>query len=338
VRWQVEAVLLMPSIFVSIIGQDEDFLKQTIISAIENCSAKNELHFGVVDQRQRGDFSELNTLPNVKFSQLITPPRGVGLPRSESMKFYRGQDYILVIDAHSTFNAKWDEQLIRRLNYIERVERVRAVLSQHLTPAVIKNDRLEEYHQEDSGSTSLYFDGLVIRDNPIGSSDYVYQYPITCQFMFGKAQPFIDVPFDPRIYYLAEESTISLRLWARGYRSFAINYNPMTHLVKPLSDIKNDWRDAVDSARMCRDFEILVEILEEKLPGKWSATPTQIDEFLKVSGLDLSSTFKNLGVEYLENRNEYVKNKMIEVLINNNFNESVFGIIGQIVSKSNTKQ
>jgi hypothetical protein len=323
----------MSTIFISIISQDEDFLKQTIDSAINNCSPENELHFGVIEQNYSGNFLDYSKYNNISFIQIKCFPRGVGLPRYESMELYNGEDYVLIIDAHNIFDNEWDKKLIKSFKLIQSKEGDNVLISQHLPEATVNDGVVVPIdYRRQSVSKSLYFDGLVIRGYPIFDKEYVEQYAVTCHFIFGMSEAFLDNPFDKRIYYLAEEPVLSALLWTNGYRIFSINYNPMFSLSKPLSSIDNDWRDRVSPDRMANDFSILMDCFYFKNMDKLNKS--RIDNFIQLSKIDIACVFKNLNIDVDNNGIELVKAQIKNNFIHNDFNTSVFLNIGKIASAS----
>lgn len=325
----------MSSIFVSIISQDEDFLEETINNAMHKSSKRNEINFGIIEQNSDGNFISNINSERIKIKKIKCGPRGVGLPRNESMTMYGGEDYVLVLDAHTIFNKGWDEILIRKHKYIEDKEKCNVVISQHLFGASVVEDQIKLLEQTSNLSRSLYFDGLVIRDRYF-SGEYIEQYAVTCHFIFGRPKAFIDTPFDPRVYYLAEESLLSARLWTNGYRMFSIANPPIITLNKVGSRIKNDWRKSVDAERMALDFEMLVNYFYLDKIDDWSARDLEsLKIFKNVSGIDVSCVFNNLNIEFINKESvEKVKKMILDIVNSNNFDESVTLKIGKIASKS----
>lgn len=317
----------MSSIFISIISQDEEFLEQTIQSAINNSSGKNKIFFGVIDQREDGNFIDLSKY-NCKYKQIVCPPRGVGIARYESMKFYNKEDFILIIDSHCTFEKFWDSKLIRRLEYISEIEGRNILISHHLSSAKIHDNKIKKCNDYKL-NTSLYFDGLIIKDSYPEDKSYIEQYAVTCRFIFGYPDPFLNVPFDPRIYYLAEEVMLSIRFFTNGYRMFSIDYNPMSHLNKHFNEIKNDWRKKTDPKRMAEDFKIISECLLFKKTGKYYAYGiNELEEFIDKSSIDISCVFNNLGISLTDNKKIEKVQKIIEdKFSNNNFDECLSYIL-----------
>lgn len=325
----------MSSIFISVVGFNEDYLYQTIESAIENSYNPDRLYFGVVEQRNDESFTNFSQIKNVRDSKIFsTAPLGVGLPRSHSIDLYENEDYILIIDAHMVFTKNWDELLIRRIESIKKVEGSKVILSQHLPPAFINNDKLEILNKKYQ-PTSLYFDGIFIRDK-ILETEYIQQYALTFQYIFSDAELIKEIPIDPRPYYIAEESLYSLRVSTRGYKIFSTEYIPMYHLVKPLVKINNDWRENINPKKMVDDFHLVYDVVVNKKVGDLSA-PSQnsLEEYLKISGLTLKYILDNLQLkEFDENSINIIEEKIKSIFSSETFDTAIYKMLSYYLSNN----
>lgn len=330
----------MSSIFISIAAQDEEYIDETIDSAINNSSGKNDLFFSILDQRIDDNFTNLDRYPNIYHEKIITDARGVGISRVEAMSPYSNQEFVMITDSHMIFNKFWDEQIIRRIKYLEKNVEKKCVISQHMPPSIIDNKIMVPMSDADKMPTSyLYFDGVIVRDKIFKNESYIRQYPVTCHFIFGRAEHFLETPFDPRPYYLAEESLTALRFFNNDIKIFAVDYNPMLHLIKPITNIENDWRERCDPTRMADDFEMMLEAFVFKKVGGWYAKDLDtINNFIELSGIDGSSALSAFGFDKFDKKSiEFIKNKIINSISENDFNHAVFSTIGDFASKSRIK-
>jgi hypothetical protein len=323
----MEAVLLS-SIFISVVGFNEDYLYQTIESAIENSYNPDRLYFGVVEQRSDESFTNFSQIKNIRDSKIFsTTPLGVGLPRSHSIDLYKNEDYILITDAHMVFTKNWDELLIRRIESIKKVEGSKVILSQHLPPAFINKDKLEILNEKYQ-PTSLYFDGIFIRDK-ILETEYTQQYALTFHYIFSDATLVKEVPIDPRPYYIAEESLYSLRVSTRGYKIFSTEYIPMYHLTKPLVKINNDWRNDIDVKRMVEDFHLVYNVLVNKKIGDLSApSSSALEEYINKSGITLQYILDNLGLKKFDgNSINIIEEKIKDIFSRETFDTAIYEML-----------
>lgn len=301
---------------------NEPFLRQTILSAVENSSSPDRIFFGVVEQRTDGIFSELQDIKNVRHKRLeVSAPLGVGLPRSYSMDLLKDEDYCLITDSHMIFNHNWDENIIRRIKYLEKDFGNKIIISQHLPTLDIDENNLVLYPEKRKDTPCyLKFDGIFIDDIPIPSgTDFFQQYPVTCHYMFSFSQTFKDIKFDPRIFYFAEESSLSMRFSTRGYKVFSTRYFPMFHLQKTNSYKIKSWQDLEGTERLQDDIEIVYKIFSGKEIGEWSASSlVDLKEFLNNSGLDISYYMSGIDTSRGDNFTIYqIRHKIVDIFENN---------------------
>lgn len=300
-------------IFVSIVAFDEPFLKETVLSAINNSSIPERVFFGVVEQRSDGNFSDLSTIKNITHKKLkVSEPMGVGLPRSYSMDLSRDEEFCLITDSHMVFNKNWEENLIRRLKYLQRDFGRKVVLSQHLPTAIINDECLVDGNGFNNYAPCyLKFDGMFIDDVPIPDSvEYFEQYAVTCHYLFSFMDTFREVPIDPLHFYFAEESALSMRLVTRGYRIFSTKYFPMLHLQKlPTVGLKS-WQLVNGTTRIQDDVVFVYKLFSGSNIGKWGPPSLgALNKFLEVSGLDMSYYLKDIDTGGSE---DYIINQIIQ--------------------------
>lgn len=320
----------MSKIFVSIVAFDEPFLKDTVLSAISNSSKPERVFFGIVEQRSDGNFSDLREINNVSHKQLkVYEPMGVGLPRSFSMDLSKDEEFCLITDSHMIFNKNWDENLIRRLKYLEKDFGSKVLLSQHVPTAVVDNGYLLDGGGFDNYTPCyLKFDGVFIDDFPIPSSvDYFEQYAVTCHYLFSFMNTFKEVPIDPSPFYFAEESALSMRLVTRGYKIFSTKYFPMLHLQKLPSSGFKSWQLSSGINRIQEDAVLVYKLFSGKKIGKWG--PPSLDalnKFLELSGLDMSYYLNEIdNNESEDNIINFIRNKTFKIFNNDkDFYENLY--------------
>lgn len=107
----------MKTIFITIPSYEDPQLMETIDSAISKASYPKNIFFGVGLQYKKvkaPDMGKYFRNPNVRYTYYNVDTRpGVNQVRHDLLKFYNGQDYYLMIDAHTPFMDNWDELLIK---------------------------------------------------------------------------------------------------------------------------------------------------------------------------------------------------------------------------------
>lgn len=116
------------TICVQIPSYKDGSLKTTIKSLLYRADRMNRIHFAIClqdDTEHEADI--LRQLPNVKVTVVSKEKmKGTGLARKECQKFYDGEDYVFLTDAHMLAVWHWDTMLIDQL---ERLGNEKAVIS-----------------------------------------------------------------------------------------------------------------------------------------------------------------------------------------------------------------
>jgi hypothetical protein len=328
----------MEKILVSVAAYDENHLAQTLESCLEKASNPERIFFSVVEQRSDNKFSDLDKFTNLKIQRVYSPrPRGVGIARNESAAMLEDEDYVLVIDAHMVFNKDWDANLVSRIKELESKHGNQVLLSQHLPSAIIKNGKLLPHPERrfDAPST-LYFEGIHVQGEamPRGKK-YHRQYALTCHYIFARSDLFRDISFDPRIFYLAEEPVLAMRICTRGYKIFCSDYVPMFHLQKNRVAENRKWNNDREVSLLEEDAILIYETMSGKYKGYWgSPDQNSLEDFLINSKLNISY-FMN-GIDENDEMRSGIRQKIREIFFNDrHFEENL--INGLIPTISNNR-
>jgi hypothetical protein len=143
--------------------------------------------------------------------------------RHMAQKLYKGEDYYLSIDSHSRFVKYWDEALISLLQCCPSPKPIITTyphdyeLPNNLTPETKPILTCAKEFGEDG---MLRITGKLLNkpfSNPIPTLFWV------SGFSFSKATVIDEVPYDPHLPFLffGEESSMTVRLWTKGWDFFA---------------------------------------------------------------------------------------------------------------------
>lgn len=283
-------------IFISIASFNEEFIRDTIMNAVYTAKFPKNLVFGVVQQRTDDEFIHIPNIANIKEKKLrIDRPMGTGIARNMAMSMMDQEKYFLSIDAHMIFNHGWDEKLILKLKKIAEIHGDKVVISQHMPSATIKDNRMipDPKRIGDSPAT-LYFNGMHISGRGIERGvEFLEQYALTSHFIFSFSKTFKYIKFDPEMFYLAEEPTLSMRLCTRGYKIFCTDYVPMFHLQKENDKDSRGWKTIIEVQNIQRECIRMYDILNGKILGEWGAPDiNSLNNFREISGMD-SKKFMN---------------------------------------------
>lgn len=229
-------------IFVSIASYQDPILKYTVESLYNNAKFKDNLVIGVFDQ-------SLETLEfdfHVKYKQ-CKPEDSNGACWARSiiqMDLLEDEDIFMQIDSHTMFDKDWDEYLINEYNkaktWIDK-----PVITGYPRPfEVLKTTNAfntdEEYvfvpRDKPTNNTQVmkahipFTDGLhcsQISDN--FSPKQHKGFLLSGGFIFTSRQWVTDVPYDPEIFFIGEESTLALRSYTHGYDMVFVPNTPLYH-------------------------------------------------------------------------------------------------------------
>jgi hypothetical protein len=215
-------------IFVQCASYRDPDLKQTVKSALENAIWPDNITFGICWQ---GPMKELKRdlyykgMPQCRTVLIeMNAAKGIGYARHKAQMMYEGEEFILQIDSHMLFMPNWDRMCIRMLN---RCPSNRPLLTAYLTDHAIKEDpgcyRLGINEFDENQNVVVTGMNIIKRNKPqpgILASGH---------FVFADAKLFEEVPIDPEMQFLYEETLIAPRAWTSGWDIFYPHKAPMQH-------------------------------------------------------------------------------------------------------------
>lgn len=295
------------TIFVGIAAYNEEDLVNTIQTALEKASNKDDIYIGAVLQYTDGNFPDLSPYPSVKvIKNSEATGLGLGVARGLSVSLYDDEEYYLQIDAHTVFKTNWD--VILKNNY-EKLKKTygKSIISCY-TPyyykdlktnkniTMVNNKEWEAYYpswslvsksspralgMEDKETYYKFAYAVEALDSPaparanFNDDGYEEQYFISGHFLFTSSSFIKDIQYDPMLAY-HEENAIALLAWTRGYRIF----NMRDHVLwtramnaENAKDVQNSWRENFikkDNNGTCFRDKVILGTLRNKdiLTGK----------------------------------------------------------------------
>jgi len=195
------------------------------------------VYAGVVESREPADPSCVSALPECQ-TELFCPRDNIRLrnvPMSEARGptharylatlLYRGQKYILLVDAHTVFLPQWDQSLLSTYARLPRT--ARKVISQ---PLAVEENRTNFYCSaaiDPAGAMPELAVGVVPLPAAPMRTPWVAQ-----QFLFADALLLLEVPVDPFLDFVqgtADDVLLSARLWTHKWDVFAMPLPPLLH-------------------------------------------------------------------------------------------------------------
>jgi hypothetical protein len=199
-----------------------------LVPTIEDCLAKarhpEQLRFGICWQHG----PEETALPwagDPRFRIMDVDwkaSRGACWARAELMNRYDGEDYFLQLDSHHRFAQDWD---VKALEQMRRTGSPKPVLTAYATP--FNPDKPDERTDEPMRMNfDRFTDESIILFRPGGIDNWqARERPVrgrflSAHFLFAEGRFVRDVPYDPELYFIGEEITLTVRAFTHGYDIF----------------------------------------------------------------------------------------------------------------------
>lgn len=242
-------------IFVQIASYRDPQLPLTISNCIENAKYPERLTFGICWQHSKEDYlddiSHFKNDNRFRISEVdYVDSKGCCWARSETQKFWDGEEYTLQIDSHMKFHPNWDEMLI---NYIKLCESPKPLLTTYPNeylenhphmPLSIKPTYMKVHNIDDDGILS--FQALTIENNPMPIKNPIPGRFLAAGFIFTLGKFCEECPYDPELYFCGEEMSLAARSFTCGYDIFHPPKNIIWHLYKEENvpkDVNLHWED-----------------------------------------------------------------------------------------------
>ena len=234
----------MDKIFVSIASYMDLELTQTVFSALSQSKDPSRLFFSVFSQDIDSEHPKLENLFDMfnvygfdykKISYVDA--KGVGFARAKAQESLTSEfKYYIQVDSHTQFIENWDEKLIKDYIDIENFWKDRIILSSYPGTYV--------YNESGNIQVSSESTPTCLRVQPSTNKDIVFEPKYTTYygddngayhgyfcagFVFGRSEYFIEVPYDPHIYFNGEEQTLSIRFFCNDIKIIAPKNNYVYH-------------------------------------------------------------------------------------------------------------
>jgi Glycosyltransferase (GlcNAc) len=220
--------------------------------------------------------------------------RGVNWARSRLQSGWNGEEFTLLVDSHHRFVERWDEQVIAIFNERRRAGVAKPIVTAYLPPY--------DPHTDPRGrSLCLFRICLCERHRNLAfrlvghaiprSHELTAPVPAhfaSLHFLFARGEFNRDVPFDPSIYFFADEVAIALRAFTRGYDLFHPHCILGWHLYDRATRVTH-WSDHPEwEQQQERSCDRLRELYNGRLTGKYGIGEARtVAEYESFIGLPL---------------------------------------------------
>lgn len=236
------------SIFVSIAAYRDPQLIPTIRDCVAKARHPEDLHFGICWQHDPEE-APLALPEGVRCLVLDVDwrdSRGACWARAEIMRLWDGEDYFFQLDSHHRFVPDWDIKLLRYMHMTGSAKPILTTYGTPFTPG--ENEVLDGEPQVMNFDYFTPHAIALFRPAPIPQWRTLRRPLrarfISAHFLFTIGAFVKDVPYDPELYFIGEEISLSVRAYTHGYDLFhppeVILWHEYTRAYRP-----KHWDDHV---------------------------------------------------------------------------------------------
>lgn len=269
---------------------DPDLIN-TVKSMFINAANPQRVRIKVFYQDDNDEmFEELSNMPNVKMKR-ISPDacRGSAYARYQcSTMVENDTDYVMHVDSHMRCAKFWDVAMItlwKNCNDENAIVSQRSPNFSECYDEPLDSDRWikEVQHMFNKLRYAEYTDfyGNVLpiplsvwpNDNSISRQTAC----ISAHTLFIKASTDKIVPFDPYMYFYADENCMALRYWTHGYNIYSPDYYPIFHLYEREETMKKYLNIDLDRCNRVQDEWLRYTVEVERTKALFGLFDRKVD-------------------------------------------------------------
>ena len=269
---------------------DPDLIN-TVKSMFINAANPQRVRIKVFYQDDNDEmFEELSNMSNVKMKR-ISPDacRGSAYARYQcSTMVENDTDYVMHVDSHMRCAKFWDVAMItlwKNCNDENAIVSQRSPNFSECYDEPLDSDRWikEVWHIFNklryAGYTDFYGNVLPIplvvcpNDNSISRQTAC----ISAHTLFIKASTDKIVPFDPYMYFYADENCMALRYWTHGYNIYSPDYYPIFHLYEREETMKKYLNIDLDRGNRVQDDWLRYTVEVERTKALFGLFDRKVD-------------------------------------------------------------
>jgi hypothetical protein len=247
----------MKTIFISIASYRDPDLINTVRSAWNKASLKNELFFSIVSQAEDNEHPDLSFIPQNQIDYIkvhSNESKGACWAREIASRNVKGT-FFFQIDSHSRFKNNWDLMLKKSYKECQSKWGDKIVFSNYPDSYTIdwntKEDVLGEFEnffklRAEWDETARMIVPRWEACEPIEFGHEVFF--VSANNLFCLSEIIKEVPYDGELYFTGEEPSLALRFYTRGIKII----NPPIRYMYTNYDRENGkrnfhWEDKRDS-------------------------------------------------------------------------------------------
>ncbi|MEO6911709.1 MAG: GlcNAc-transferase family protein [Edaphobacter sp.] len=288
-------------IFISIAAYRDPQLVPTVVDCISKAINPERLRFGICWQRDEEETPlPFHQDPRFRILEVYwRQSKGACWARAQIMQLWDKEDWYLQLDSHCRFAQGWDAMLLRA---IADTGSDKPILSTYATPftpgdrEILAGDALQIGLQ---GFTAdgipqlkpLNFPQHTKRDRPVRARF------LAAGFLFVGGHFVEEVPYDPDLYFLGEESAMTVRAFTHGYDLFHPAASIVWHYYGRQS-AKKHWDDHIEEDNAPHAWGKLDATSSRKVQRLLSGEPVENYGLGPVRTLEQYETYAGLSFRH----------------------------------------
>lgn len=309
-------------IFVSIASYCDELLFFTIKDCMDKANKPENIFFGIVDQNeatQRAEIDGLDFKNQIKYVYINNIDTfGVSWARNIAFSLLDGEDFLLQIDSHMLFEKDWDLTLINQYNNLKMISQKPIITTypydfsfdENSNPTFNKPSGKSVLVLRPHPDTPLEKDSARIRFR--AEHKYTDAPVLGCHiaggFIFTSSDFIEEIPYDPFLYFVGEEQSLSIRAYTRGWDIYHPIWIPLYHQYKnkKIEYLSQHWNKDANDKRVLSSAHLTnrtIKRVNRLLYGDGMKNSVYglgsvrtMDDFIAFSGID----YKNKTINKIE--------------------------------------
>jgi hypothetical protein len=267
-------------IFVSIAAYRDPQLVPTIQDCIAKAGDPYRLRFGICWQHAPDD-DPLPYVPDECFRILDVDwkeSKGACWARSEVMKLWRSEAWFLQVDSHCRFARDWDLKLIECMKQTGSAKPILSTYATPFTPGpneVLTEGPLQMAFQGFTEDGIPYMKPFAI-PNPQSLTCPRHARFLSAGFLFTSGSFVEEIGYDPDLYFVGEETAMTLRAFTSGYDLFHPHQTILWHDYGRPDALKH-WGDHIKANNISREWHELDSLSKKKVRRLMDGKP--VDDY-----------------------------------------------------------
>lgn len=306
-------------IFVSIASYCDELLFFTVKDCMNKANKPENIFFGIVDQNkatQRAEIDGLDFKNQIKYVYINNIDTfGVSWARNIAFSLLDDEDFLLQIDSHMLFEKDWDLTLISQYSDLKKISQKPIITTypydfsfdENSNPTFNKPSGKSVLVLRPHPDTPLEKDSARIRFR--AEHKYTDAPVLGCHiaggFIFTSSDFIEEIPYDPFLYFVGEEQSLSIRAYTRGWDIYHPIWIPLYHQYKnkKIEYLSQHWNKDANDKRVLSSAHLTnrtIKRVNRLLYGDGMKNSVYglgsvrtMDDFIAFSGIDYKNKIIN---------------------------------------------